>query len=73
VSADAMAGHTYLVRLAKIYAWTDEPYKAVKTIQKALSLPGWLSVKTLQHDPVWDPIRGDPRFKELLRIHGATE
>lgn len=73
VSADAMAGHTYLVRLAKIYAWTDEPYKAVKTIQKALSLPGWLSVKTLQHDPVWDPIRGDPRFKELLRIHGAAE
>lgn len=71
VSADAMAGHSYLVRLAKIYAWTDEPYKAVKTIQKALSLPGWLSVKTLQRDPVWDPIRGDPRFKELLRIHGA--
>jgi hypothetical protein len=30
-------------------------------------------VKTLQHDPVWDPIRGDPRFKELLRIHGADE
>jgi serine/threonine-protein kinase len=73
VSADAMAGHSYLVRLAKIYAWTDEPYKAVKTIQKALSLPGWLSVRTLQHDPVWDPIRSDPRFKELLKIHGAEE
>lgn len=73
VSADAMAGHSYLVRLAKIYAWTEEPYKAVKTIQKALSLPGWLSVRSLQHDPVWDPIRNDPRFKELLKIHGAAE
>ncbi len=35
VSADAVAGHSFLVRLAKIYAWSDEPYAAVKTIEKA--------------------------------------
>jgi serine/threonine-protein kinase len=71
VSADAMAGHSYLVRLAKIYAWSGEPFSAVKTIEKALALPGWLSVATLETDPDWDPIRNDPRFQELLKIHAS--
>lgn len=73
VSADAMAGHSFLVRLAKIYAWSDEPYAAVKTIEKALAMPGWLSVSTLDLDPDWDPIRTDPRFQELLRMHRQSD
>jgi TolB-like protein/tetratricopeptide (TPR) repeat protein len=72
VSADALAGHSYLVRLAKIYAWSGEPYAAVKTIEKALATPGWLSTATLELDPDWDPIRTDPRFQELLRIHSEN-
>jgi len=73
VTADAMAGHSFLVRLAKIYAWVGEPYRAVKTIEKALRTPGWISVATLNLDPEWDPIREDPRFQELLRIHSAAD
>jgi serine/threonine-protein kinase len=73
VSADAMAGHSHLVRLAKIYAWAGEPFQAVRTIEKALAMPGWLSVSTLRIDPDWDPIRNDPRFQELLRIHSEPE
>jgi serine/threonine-protein kinase len=73
VSADALAGHSYLVRLAKIYAWSNEPYSAVKTIEKALAMPGWLSLATLRLDPDWDPIRADPRFQELLRIHESAQ
>lgn len=73
VTADAMAGHSFLVRLAKIYAWVDEPYRAVKTIEKSLRTPGWISVATLNLDPEWDPIREDPRFQELLRIHSAID
>jgi len=73
VTDDAMAGHSHLVRLAKIYAWVDEPYLAVKTIEKALRTPGWITVATLELDPDWDPIRGDPRFQELLRIHSEAD
>jgi serine/threonine-protein kinase len=73
ITADAMAGHSFLVRLAKIYAWVDEPYLAVKTIQKAMTTPGWISAATLKLDPEWDPIRDDPRFQELLRMHSGEE
>jgi TolB-like protein/tetratricopeptide (TPR) repeat protein len=73
ITADAISGHSYLVMLAKIYAWVDEPYLAVKTIHTAMSTPGWISVATLELDPDWDPIRHDPRFQELLRMHGAIE
>jgi hypothetical protein len=68
-----MSGHSYLVMLAKIYAWVDEPYLAVKTIHTALTTPGEISVATLGLDPDWDPIREDPRFQELLRMHSGAE
>jgi serine/threonine-protein kinase len=73
VTTDAMVGHTYLVRLAKIYAWADEPFLAVKILHTALSTPGWISVETLKLDPEWDPIREDPRFQELLKMHAIVE
>jgi serine/threonine-protein kinase len=70
-SEDAMAGHSTLVRLAKIYARVGEPYRAVKFLQKALLLPGWISPAILRVDPAFDPLRRDPRFAELMRIHGV--
>ena len=73
ITTDAMAGHSFLIELAKIYAWVDEPYSAVKTLHTALTTPGWISEATLRHDPVWDPIRDDPRFEELLRMHSGGE
>ena len=73
ITADAMSGHSYLVMLARIYAWADEPYLAVKTIHTAMTTPGWISVSTLELNPYWDPIRDDPRFQELLRMYGEVE
>jgi len=73
ITSDAMSGHTYLLILARIYAWVDEPYLAVKTIHTAMSTPGWISVSTLELSPYWDPIRDDPRFQELLRMYGEVK
>jgi serine/threonine-protein kinase len=73
ITTDAMSGHSFLVMLARIYAWADEPYLAVKTIHTAMTTPGLISVSTLELNPYWDPIRDDPRFQELLRIYSDVE
>ena len=73
ITADAMSGHSFLVMLARIYAWVDEPYLAVKTIHTAMTTPGWISASTLELNPYWDPIRDDPRFQELLKMYSGAE
>jgi hypothetical protein len=35
-------------------------------IEEQLSIPCELSVGLLRLDPVWDPLRNDPRFRALL-------
>jgi hypothetical protein len=45
----------------------------VKTIHTALTTPGMISVASLELNPDWDPIRDDPRFEELLRMHGKGQ
>jgi serine/threonine protein kinase/tetratricopeptide (TPR) repeat protein len=52
--------------LAEINVMTGEPDTAVALIRNALSLPTNLSVPLLRLDPVWDPLRGNPRFQELM-------
>jgi hypothetical protein len=41
---------------------------AVKILQRLLSIPigFYISIQQLKIDPVWDPIRNDPRFQQLL-------
>jgi hypothetical protein len=70
ITADAMAGQTVLERLAKIYARSGEPDRAIDAIEQSLAHPGWLSPGMLQLDPDWDPIRDHPRFRAL--VEGST-
>jgi hypothetical protein len=45
-----------------------EPREIVRTLQGLLSLPAgyYISLQQLKIDPVWDPIRHDPGFQQLL-------
>ncbi len=61
----------YLVRLAKIYAWSNEPYAAVKTIEKALAMPGGSRCRPSISTPTGTRSEPIPRFQELLRIHDS--
>ncbi len=52
--------------LAKINVMTGEPDTAIALIGDALAVPTDLSVALLRLDPVWDPLRSNPRFQKLL-------
>jgi TolB-like protein/class 3 adenylate cyclase/Flp pilus assembly protein TadD len=68
IERDAFSGPLFAVGLAQIQARTGQPREAVKTLRYLLSIPaGWpLSLKRLKIDPVWDPIRNDMEFQQLL-------
>jgi TolB-like protein len=63
---DAVGGSIALGGLAEIEARTGHTIEAVKTLQRLLSIPAGLSIQRLKIDPVWDPIRNDPGFQQLL-------
>jgi len=65
---DALAGHFCLAAYAEIQARAGQPTEAVKTLQRLFSIPAGLyaSIQRLKIDPVWDPIRNDPGFQQLL-------
>ena len=65
---DATQGAAYATGLAEIEARTGETDEAVKSLRWLLSgrAGGFVSIKLLKIDPVWDPIRNDPGFQQLL-------
>jgi TolB-like protein/class 3 adenylate cyclase/Tfp pilus assembly protein PilF len=65
---DATQGAAYATGLAEIEARTGETGEAVKSLRRLLSgyIGGFVSIQRLKIDPVWDPIRNDPGFQQLL-------
>jgi serine/threonine-protein kinase len=53
--------------LAVIYAWTGETNRAIERLAEATKLPGgYLSYGHLRLNPLWDPLREDPRFEAIV-------
>ncbi len=63
-----MLGASNLASLAEIQARTGATGEAVSNLRRLLSIPAGevVSIARLKIDPVWDPIRNDPGFQELL-------
>ncbi|HEV3410608.1 MAG TPA: FlgO family outer membrane protein, partial [Chthoniobacterales bacterium] len=68
VEKDAVAGPLFAVGLAQVHAQAGEAREAVHILRHLLSIPAGIaiSVNRLKLDPVWDPIRDDPGFQQLL-------
>ncbi|HEY2800992.1 MAG TPA: hypothetical protein VGI85_10375 [Chthoniobacterales bacterium] len=65
---DAVIGPESLANLAEIETRTAETAEAIETLRRVLLLPAGMvaSIARLKIDPVWDPIRNDPGFQQLL-------
>jgi eukaryotic-like serine/threonine-protein kinase len=66
---DALLGPRAAEARAKILAQAGDADAALDEIERLLAGPSLLSVHTLCLDPLWDPIREHPRFKDLLVTH----
>jgi TolB-like protein/Flp pilus assembly protein TadD len=65
-SQDALDGPKITVALAQIYAWTGESDQALQLLDRSLTTPNGITVPFLRLDPIWQPLRTDPRFQALI-------
>ena len=62
---EAWRGTYRLDELARIRAMLGQAGPATELLERLLSMPSDLKPPMLRLDPVWDPIRDDPRFRAL--------
>jgi TolB-like protein/Tfp pilus assembly protein PilF len=78
IEKDAVSGSRPIEVLARVSAQIGEPDRAIAALEKLLSIPGQgalaenlpLTPALLRLDPMFDPLRGDPRFEKLAHSDG---
>jgi len=73
IEQDALYGPIPIEMLARVAAQMGEPDRAILALQKLLSIPyeaalasSPLTPALLRLDPMFDPLRNDPRFQKLV-------
>ncbi len=67
VNKNAIEGATLVRYLTIIYAWTGEKDRAIERLTETTQLPGsHISYGYLRLHPLWDPLKGDPRFEAIV-------
>jgi TolB-like protein/Tfp pilus assembly protein PilF len=65
-SKDSINGPIIMGFFAVICAWVGEKDLAIEQLTQAIQLPGRSSYGQLRLHPLWDPLRGDPRFEKIV-------
>jgi tetratricopeptide (TPR) repeat protein len=66
IERDSINGELLCEYLAMAYAAVGETQAALDELEKILPLPGQLNYGELSLNPLWDPLRGDPRFARMV-------
>ena len=75
---DPVVGSRPIDILARVAARIAEPDRAIAALEKVLSIPGQgalaenvpLTPALFRLDPMFDPLRGNPRFEKLAHLDG---
>jgi len=70
-SKDAFGGPEIAAGVAEVYAILGENDRAIEILDGLLSRPSGVTVQGLKVNPIWDPLRNDPRFQALLDKYGG--
>jgi serine/threonine-protein kinase len=65
-SKDAFEGPVITEGIAQVQAIVGENDRAIEILDGLLSRPSDVTVQALKINPIWDPLRNDPRFQALL-------
>jgi len=68
VAVDAVSGPAALQDVALTYVLLGDRTAALDILERLLSVPARFSPQLLRLDPLWDPLRSDPRFERLASI-----
>ncbi len=66
ISKDAWFGCSNITNLALIYTWVGEKDRALEQLATSAKIPFGITYGELKLSPVWDPLRGDPRFEKIV-------
>ncbi|MFL6530377.1 MAG: tetratricopeptide repeat protein [Chthoniobacterales bacterium] len=63
---DAFDGPITAISRARIYAMCGDKETALSALEHSLQTPAGITTSELRFDPVWDPVRNEPRFQKLI-------
>jgi serine/threonine protein kinase/tetratricopeptide (TPR) repeat protein len=66
ITKDRSDGPRLVQNLAWIYAWTGESDLALEQLEVVAKIEGGPTYGELRLSPVWDSLRGDPRFEKIV-------
>src|SRR5216110_402058 len=70
-SKDAFGGPEIAAGVAEVHAVLGDNGRAIEILDGLLSRPSGVTVQGLKVNPIWDPLRNDPRFQALIDKYGA--
>ncbi len=70
IEVDAMSGAVDLLLLAQVETTCGRADEATAHLETLMSRPAPITVALLRSDPVWTPLRGNPRFERLVAQNG---
>jgi tetratricopeptide (TPR) repeat protein len=70
-SKDAFGGPEIAGGVAEVHAILGDNGRAIEILDGLLSRPSAVTVQGLKVNPIWDPLRNDPRFQALIEKYGA--